>query len=191
VKLKVFTLRFSGSTEGFDDQPLQEFIADKEVIEFSEHFFIHENSPYLTILIAYRALESRDPRKGIRPTDPRFEFDGVEKEAYDALRAWRAAAAKMEGIPPYSGIYQPSSFHHDPPFVIPAEPHILSFRQSLSRNPGLYNEQATSGIHFIKQKERHYLCGCDVRPPQAGLGASKQFGGRFYQTLWCPSAGLV
>ena len=42
MKLKVFTLRFSDSTEGFDDQPLQEFIADKEVIEFSEHFFIHE-----------------------------------------------------------------------------------------------------------------------------------------------------
>jgi hypothetical protein len=31
----VFTLRFSGSQEGFDDMPLQEFIADKEVIDFS------------------------------------------------------------------------------------------------------------------------------------------------------------
>jgi hypothetical protein len=129
LKLKVFTLRFSGSTEGFDDQPLQDFIADKEVIEFSEHFFIHENSPYLAILIAYRALESREPRKGIRQTDPRLEFDGVEKEAYDALRAWRAAAAKMEGIPPYFGMDLPSSLHHDPPFVIPAGLHILSFLQ--------------------------------------------------------------
>ena len=101
MKLKVFTLRFSGSTEGFDDQPLQEFIADKEVIEYSEHFFIHENNPYLTILVAYRALESLESRRFVRQTDPRLELDGADKEAYDALRAWRAAAAKMEGIPPY------------------------------------------------------------------------------------------
>jgi len=101
VKLKVFTLRFSASTEGFDDKPLRDFIADKEVIEFSEHFFIHENTPCLTILIAYRSLESLKSRRVLRQSDPRLEFDGVEKEAYDALRAWRAAAAKMEGIPPY------------------------------------------------------------------------------------------
>jgi ATP-dependent DNA helicase RecQ len=101
MKLKVFTLRFSGSTEGFDDKSLQEFIAGKEVIEFSEHFFIHENTPFLTILIAYRSIESLESRRYVKQADPRIEFDGVEKEAYDALRAWRAAAAKMEGIPPY------------------------------------------------------------------------------------------
>jgi len=101
LKLKVFTLRFSGSKEGFDDQPLQEFIADKEVIEYSEHFFIHENTPCFTILIAYRALESVESRRVARQADARLELDGPEKEAYDALRSWRAATAKMEGIPPY------------------------------------------------------------------------------------------
>jgi ATP-dependent DNA helicase RecQ len=101
MKLKVFTLRFSGSTEGFDDKPLRDFIADKEVIEFSEHFFIHENTPFLTILIAYRSIESLESRRYVKQPDPRLEFDGVEKEAYDALRAWRAAAGKLEGIPVY------------------------------------------------------------------------------------------
>jgi len=101
LKLKVFTLRFSGSIQGFDDKPLRDFIADKEVIEFSEHFFTHENTPFLTILIAYRSIESLESRRYVKQTDPRLEFDGVEKEAYDALRAWRAAAAKMEGIPVY------------------------------------------------------------------------------------------
>ena len=101
MKLKVFTLRFSGSPEGFDDRPLQEFIADKEVIEFSEHFFTRENTPYLTILIAYRPLTDEGARRPVPQQDLRNEFDGREKEAYDALRTWRAAAAKMEGIPPY------------------------------------------------------------------------------------------
>jgi len=100
VKLKVFTLRFSASTEGFDDKPLRDFIADKEVIEFRSTFSSRKH-PCLTILIAYRSLESLESRRVARQTDPRLEFDGVEKEAYDALRAWRAAAAKVEGIPPY------------------------------------------------------------------------------------------
>lgn len=86
---------------GFDDKPLRDFIADKEVFEFSEHFFIYENTPFLTILIAYRSIESLESRRYVKQPDPRLEFDGVEKEAYDALRAWRAAAGKLEGIPVY------------------------------------------------------------------------------------------
>jgi hypothetical protein len=39
LKLKVFTFRFSDSADGFDDQPLQEFIADKEVIDFMGPFY--------------------------------------------------------------------------------------------------------------------------------------------------------
>ncbi|MBW2737884.1 MAG: HRDC domain-containing protein [Deltaproteobacteria bacterium] len=30
-----------------------------------------------------------------------MELDEREKEAYEALRVWRAAKAKQEGIPPY------------------------------------------------------------------------------------------
>ena len=101
MKLKIFTFRFSEGIGGFDDKPLQEFIADKEVIEFAEHFFIHENTPYLTVLIAYRLLAAEEKRKLVRRQDPRSELDEREKKAYDALRAWRAARARQEGIPPY------------------------------------------------------------------------------------------
>jgi hypothetical protein len=73
LKLKVFTVRFSGSTEAFDDGPLQEFIADKEVIEYSEHFFIHENKPCLAILLAYRELESLESRRVARRADVRIQ----------------------------------------------------------------------------------------------------------------------
>jgi hypothetical protein len=69
LKLKIFTFQFSESAKGFDDKPLQEFIADKEVIEFSEHFFIHENTPYLacakvlTLCPARRLLVGRKARR--------------------------------------------------------------------------------------------------------------------------------
>ena len=101
MKLKVFTFCFAESIDGFDDKPLQEFIADKEVIEFAEHFFIHENTPYLTILIAYRLLAAGEKRKLDRRQDPRSELDDREKKAYDALRAWRSVRAKQDGLPAY------------------------------------------------------------------------------------------
>ena len=101
MKLKVFTFRFSESVDGFDDKALQEFIADKEVIEFVEHFFIHENTPYLTVLIAYRLLAAGEKRRLDRRQDPRSELDDREKKVYDALRAWRAVRARQDGIPAF------------------------------------------------------------------------------------------
>jgi superfamily II DNA helicase RecQ len=101
LKLKAFTLRFSETAGGFDDELLQEFIVDKEVIEYSEHFFVHERTPYLTVLLAYRgASEDKRRRPGPGP-DFRQEMDDVEKEAFDGLKAWRMARARLEGIPPY------------------------------------------------------------------------------------------
>jgi superfamily II DNA helicase RecQ len=101
LKLKVFTFGFSESSHGFDDVPLQEFIAEREVIEFSEHFFIHEKTPYLTIIISYREISHDEKGKVSRKHDPRSELDDKERNAYDALRVWRSARAKQEGIPPY------------------------------------------------------------------------------------------
>ena len=101
MKLKIFTFRFSESLVGFDDKPLQEFIADKEVIEFSEHFFTHENTPYLAVMISYRLLAAEEKRRLARRQDPRSELDDREKEAYDALRAWRSVRARQDGIPAY------------------------------------------------------------------------------------------
>jgi superfamily II DNA helicase RecQ len=101
LKLKVFTFRFSESVGGFDDKALQEFTADKEVIEFAEHFFIHENTPYLTVLIAYHLLAAEEKRKLYRRQDPRSELDDREKKVYDALRAWRSVRARQDGIPAY------------------------------------------------------------------------------------------
>ena len=100
MKLKVFTFRFSESVDGFDDKPMQEFIADKEVIEFTEHFFIHEKTPYLTVIVSYRETSPDERKKGFRQ-DPVLELDDREKEVYNALRTWRAARAKQDGIPPY------------------------------------------------------------------------------------------
>ncbi len=79
---------------------MQAFIADKEVIEFAEHFFVHDKIPYLTVILSYRDMD-QDRRKIVSREDPRKELDDKEKEAYDALKAWRSQRARQEGIPPY------------------------------------------------------------------------------------------
>lgn len=101
MKLKVFTLRFSDGLEGFDDAPFQEFAADKEVVDYVEHFFFHEKKPYLTIILSYREIAPEERRRIQRESNPRNELDETEKIVFDALREWRAARAKQEGIPPY------------------------------------------------------------------------------------------
>jgi len=80
---------------------LQEFISEREVIEFRDHFFIHEKTPYLTVLISYRDIAPDEKRKSYQRQDPRTQLDENEHKVYDALRAWRAARASQEGIPPY------------------------------------------------------------------------------------------
>ena len=101
MKLKIFTMRFSESVDGFDDGPMQEFIADKEVIEYDEHFFNHDKTPYLTVLLSYRNFAPDERRRLNRRNDPRAELDDTEKDIFDALRVWRAARAKQDGMPPY------------------------------------------------------------------------------------------
>jgi len=101
VKLKVFTFRFSEGSDGFDDGLMQAFIEEREVIEFTDHFFIHEKTPYLTVIISYRDISPDERRKPYKRQDPRKDLDENEQKTYDALRAWRAAKASQEGVPPY------------------------------------------------------------------------------------------
>ncbi len=101
MKIKVFTLEFSENEKSFDDSSMQEFIANKEMIDYCEHFFVHEKTPYITIILSYRdsvIIRKKGGSGGVKPID---EFDVREKECYEALRVWRAARAVKESVPPY------------------------------------------------------------------------------------------
>ncbi len=106
MKLKVFTLRFDDSSGAFDDGDLVAFMEDhdnpREVIDVSEHFFVHDRRPIWALLLSYRdvprpgARRRRDPAK-----DYRADLDEPDKELYDELKSWRAKACRREGLPPY------------------------------------------------------------------------------------------
>lgn len=52
--VNLFTLRYSASLGGFDDEPLQRFCADKEIVSFREHFFCVNEVPHLTGVLVWQ-----------------------------------------------------------------------------------------------------------------------------------------
>jgi len=104
MRLKTFNIRFSAHGGGFNDADMQEFLAEKEVVGFTDHFFVHEGEPWLCVIVSYREV-SPDERGSSRTRpqrkDPRRELDEYEQVAYDALRTWRSARAKQDGVPVY------------------------------------------------------------------------------------------
>lgn len=90
------------ATGKFEDRELSEFQMDKDVIEVSEHFLVHEKMPTIILVLHYRDLPN-DARRAPQDArkDWRSELDSDGKKIYDELRLWRGRKAKREGMPPY------------------------------------------------------------------------------------------
>ena len=101
---RVLTLRFDPQLEAFDDQPLREFLAQREVLAVREHFFHCNHVPYMAVMVTY-ALEPATPHapppRGPRGVNWRAQVAEADLPLFDALRDWRAERARRDGVPPY------------------------------------------------------------------------------------------
>ena len=101
MKLRVFTLPWEEGAGRFDGREIQAFLEPEppaiapEVIEVTEHLFVHERRPVWAVMVMYRdgdasprARADRDYRK-----DWRAELDEPGRRLYDELRLWRAKTA--------------------------------------------------------------------------------------------------
>lgn len=88
---------------GFDEHELREFMADNEALEVQHHFFEHEQSPWLVLVVCYRPNESTTSKgpKRDRREKPEAALDPVERERFEALRGWRKTRAQTDGVPVY------------------------------------------------------------------------------------------
>jgi len=57
MNVKIITLSFNTLSGEFDDAEFSEFIVNKEILSVSEHFFIKNDSPYLTLIIKHSHSE--------------------------------------------------------------------------------------------------------------------------------------
>ena len=54
MRIKLLTFRYSSTLGGLDDRALSEFIRDKDVIAFREHFYAVNEVPHLSCVIHYQ-----------------------------------------------------------------------------------------------------------------------------------------
>ena len=64
MRVKLFTFRYSPTLGGFDDTPLQDFVRDKDVLGFREHFFRSRLQPQLSLRMDPGGPLERPRRRG-------------------------------------------------------------------------------------------------------------------------------
>jgi superfamily II DNA helicase RecQ len=107
MHVRVFTLRFNPATESFEDTPVTQFLADKEVCSIHNHFFVKDDTPYLALVVCYRprpvSPPPSDAQGTVRQRDESW-YEHLAKEdwpLFNTLRDWRVERAKADGIPSY------------------------------------------------------------------------------------------
>jgi len=104
LRVKVFTLPWLADGTGFDDRAVASFMESHRVVDVAQHFFVHEKTPVLVLIVSYReGAESGRPSGELRRTAEDVG-QGLEPEArrrFSALRAWRNQYARQSGKPPY------------------------------------------------------------------------------------------
>ena len=103
--IKIFSLTFNSALGSFDDSLLKDFIKDVEVISITDHFFIRNEIPYLTLIVKYFPLRQEiDPKmapQGKREEAWREMLSEQDMGLFNLLRDWRSGRCKKEGMPPY------------------------------------------------------------------------------------------
>lgn len=107
--VRIFSLTFNSALGGFDDEPLRDFMKDKEVISVNDHLFVRNEIPYLTLIIKYFPFRKEVESKAAASEKSQEKRDESWKDSlsesdmglFNLLRDWRSQRCKKEGVPPY------------------------------------------------------------------------------------------
>lgn len=107
--MKIFSLTFNSLTGGFDDEPIRDFMKDKEVLSIRDHLFVRNEIPYLTLIVKYFPFRQETSPKLSFETRTHEKRDESWKEGlseadmglFNLFRDWRSQRSKKEGVPPY------------------------------------------------------------------------------------------
>lgn len=102
MHLRVITLRYADTLNGFPEDAVREACAGRELLELREQFFVHGNVPHLLLVL----MLGEEPRAAVtrqaRGPDPGEDLPEHLRGLYRDLRVWRNEQAKAEGIPSYT-----------------------------------------------------------------------------------------
>lgn len=107
MQIRVITLRYSEAHQGFSEDALKAATFGRDVLNVTEHFFVHGNIPHLTLVLSLadtnqqgecETFRRRDPHA----PDPETQIPEAAIPYYRALKKWRNETAKEEGRPAYA-----------------------------------------------------------------------------------------
>lgn len=130
-ELKVITVPWDGYSTLFDDEGLQVYIRDREVLAATPHFFTYEGRPCWSVFLETRPLREGDPRRThdrpksvqgqggdpLQAASPGLssrrssrasirqqlaELDEAGQARYARLVQWRRDMARQEGLPHFT-----------------------------------------------------------------------------------------
>ncbi len=107
MQTRVLTLPFDARTGRFDDEELEAFQAEVDIVEASHHFYVVDGLPGLVLVLRYRPLaRPASPRGATRPNvqrdpHPRDLLGPDERRRYDLLRDWRGHRSRTDGVASY------------------------------------------------------------------------------------------
>lgn len=163
MQVRLFSFTYDVARGRFDDSEMQEFLRDKSVLSVTEQFFTVEQIPRVLLVVTYRDDSSasgaarREPAK-----DWRADLGPADAPIYDALRAWRARAAKREGLAAFYIFTnrQMADLARSRPTTIQALAALEGFPEARLRRWG----------HEILAVVSHAVAAAEA-PPVAGTGA--------------------
>ena len=107
MQIRVVTLRYNEALQGFPEDVLKAVTFGREVLNATEHFFVHGNVPHLTLVLSLGDSSRYENAGSYRQRDPNAPnpeegLTDEQKMRYRALKAWRNETAKSEGRPAYA-----------------------------------------------------------------------------------------
>lgn len=107
--MRMFTFKLDPVAGTFDDSALTEFFTAHDALDATEHWFVHDGVPTLTMVVRYRevppsrhaASHPGESAEGRRGSEPSIEMEPEHRAIFEALRKWRNDRAKRDGRPPY------------------------------------------------------------------------------------------
>ena len=107
MQIRVITLRYNEALQGFPEEALRAASFGREVLNATEHFFVHGNVPHLALVLSLGDSPQHENAGAYRPRDPNGPdpeegMTDMQKTSYRALKAWRNETAKTEGRPAYA-----------------------------------------------------------------------------------------
>ncbi|MDP3295358.1 MAG: hypothetical protein Q8M37_11580 [Nevskia sp.] len=104
---RLLTLRFDALLERFDEAPLMQLQRNVPAESIHQHFFLHQETPYLLLVLMCRSdhAEPAGPGAASKAATEPFAWKQLLSEAdqplFQSLRRWRGQRAQSEGLSPY------------------------------------------------------------------------------------------